>query len=70
MNIIMNSKFGKTIVSGILNKVLKRKLGYDLKVKLNDFDIFEDEDGNMRLHLDIDANVSKEELTKIFKEFI
>lgn len=69
MNIIMKSKFGKTIVSGIINKMLKKKLGYKLDLKLNDFDMIEDDAGNVRIHLDIDANIDKDELRQIFKEY-
>lgn len=69
MNIIMKSKFGKTVISGIINKMLKKKLGYKLDLKLNDFDMIEDDAGNMRLHLDIDANIDKDELKQIFKEY-
>lgn len=69
MNIIMKSKFGKTVISGIINKMLKKKLGYKLDLKLNDFDMIEDDAGNVRLHLDIDANIDKDELKQIFKEY-
>ena len=70
MNIIVNSKPGKALVSLILNMVLKHKLGYNLKLELNDFDMIDDEKGNVRLHLDLDANASRDELFKIFKEYI
>ena len=64
MNIGTN--FMKGIVSKVINKVLKKKLGYDVGIKLNDFNV-KVTDKKAHVHLNIDAEMSQEELNKILK---
>lgn len=60
----ITSKFTTNIVSKIITKILKQKLGYNAELKLNAIKINLD-DEQAHVHLDVDAYISKEELLKI-----
>ena len=60
----ITSKFTTNIVSKIITKILKQKLGYNAELKLNAIRINLD-DEQAHIHLDADADISKEELLKI-----
>lgn len=60
----ITSKFTTNIVSKIITKILKQKLGYNAELKLNAIRINLD-DEQAHIHLDVDADISKEELLKI-----
>ena len=60
----ITSKFTTNIVSKIITKILKQKLGYNAELKLNAIRINLD-DEQVHIHLDVDADISKEELLKI-----
>lgn len=64
MNII--SKFTTAIVSKVAKAVIKKKLGVDMDIWLKELKITVN-DGNTRAHLDIDVELSKEELKKLLK---
>lgn len=60
------SKFTRGIVSKLLNKVIKKNTGYDVNIQLNEVTATMT-DGKTHLHMDIDAEISKEELMKLLK---
>lgn len=60
------SKFTRGIVSKILRTVIHKKTGYDIDIQLNEVTTTIS-DGKTHLHLDVDAELSKEELAKILK---
>lgn len=60
------SKFTRGIVSKLLNKVIKKNTGYDINIQLNEVTATMT-DGKTHLHMDIDAEISKEELIKLLK---
>ena len=60
----ITSKFTTNIVSKIITKILKQKLGYNAELKLNAIRINLD-DEQAHIHLYVDADISKEELLKI-----
>lgn len=62
------SGFTRGIVSRLLKKVLKKKLGYDILVDLNRMEASVGED-KVRVRLDICAELSKAELEKMLKDF-
>lgn len=64
MNIV--SKFTTVMISKIAKKVLRKKLGYDIDVQLNEIKA-SIADGKTHIHMDVDAELSKEELLKILK---
>ncbi len=65
MNII--SKFTTAIVSKVAKAMIKKKLGVDMDIWLKEMKITIN-DGNTHAHLDIDVELSKEELKKLLKE--
>lgn len=64
MNIV--SKFTTVMISKIAKKVLRKKLGYNVDIQLNEIKA-SIADGKTHIHLDVDAELSKEELMKILK---
>lgn len=60
------SKFTRGIISKILKTVIHKKTGYNVDIQLNEI-IAKISDGNTHLHLDIDAELDKEELMNILK---
>lgn len=63
----INTSFTKGIMSKILSLTLKRKLGYNVDLKLNDLDV-RITDETAHVHLCIDAEMTKEELMKLITE--
>lgn len=62
------SGFTRGMLSKLVRMLLRKKLGYDINIQLNDVKatIIEEK---AHVHLDMDADLSKEELTKILKRF-
>lgn len=60
----IRSKFTTGIISKLVSMVIRKKLGYDVELKLNEVNATVT-DGKTHVHLDVDAELSKEELTKI-----
>ena len=56
----IRTKFLKSIISKIVSNLVKKKLGRNVKVQLNDFQI--EVDDMARIHLCVDAEMTKEEL--------
>lgn len=60
------SKFTRGIISKILKTVIHKKTGYDVDIQLNEI-ATTISDGKTHLHLDVDAEINKDELMKILK---
>lgn len=60
----IGSKFITGIISKLLVTVVKQKLGYNIDLKLNSVNATVG-DGKAHVHLDIDAEVSNEEIMRI-----
>lgn len=60
------SKFTRNVISKILKMVLCKKTGYEIDIQLNDVQATIVE-GKTHIHLDMDAEIDKEELLKILK---
>lgn len=60
------SKFTTGMISKLLKLVLRKKLGYDIDIRLNEVTAKVD-NGKTHIHLDVDAELEKDELTKILK---
>ena len=62
----IESKWTRGIASLLIGKAMRKKLGYDVDVQLNHFrtTILEEK---AHVHLDIDLELSKEELDKLIK---
>lgn len=62
----IESKFTTGIVSRIAESAVRKKLGYDVEIKLNGLRTTV-LDGEMHVHLDVDLKLSKEELSNLLK---
>lgn len=61
------SKFTTNVISKLVGMVLRKKLGYDVGIQLNEIKTTIT-DGKTHVHLDVDAELDKEELLKILKK--
>lgn len=62
----IESKFTRTIISKLVKMVLQKKFGYDIDILLNELNATII-DGKAHVHLNIDAELNKDELTKIVR---
>jgi hypothetical protein len=62
----IGSKFTTSIISKLASLAIRKKFGYDVKLNLNEVKATV-VDGKTHVHLDIDADLEKDELTKILK---
>lgn len=60
------SKFTTNMISKLVKKVLRKKTGYNIDIRLNGITAGIN-DGRTHIHLDVDAELEKDELTKILK---
>ncbi len=62
------SKFMTGIVSRITKTIISKKLGYDIDIRFNEIKVSVD-DGKTHVSLGVDAEVEKDELLRILKDF-
>jgi hypothetical protein len=60
------SKFARGIISKALKMVIHKKTGYNVDIQLNEINTTIT-DGKTHLHVDVDAEIGKEELVNILK---
>lgn len=60
----IGSKFTTGIISKLVSMIIRKKFGYEVGLKLNEVNATVI-DGKTHVHLDVDAELDKEELTKI-----
>ena len=60
------SKFTRGIISKAIKMVIRKKTGYNVDIQLNEA-ITTINDGKTHLHLDVDAELDKDELMSILK---
>lgn len=60
------SKFTTNMISKLVKVVLRKKFGYNVDIHLNEIKTTIT-DGKTHVHLDVDAELEKEELMKILK---
>lgn len=61
------SKFTTNMISKLVKMVLRKRLGYDIDIRLNEIKTTIT-DGKTHVHLDVDAELEKEELMNILKK--
>lgn len=62
--------FFQGIIVKIIKKVVKQKTGYDPELKFNDpINVIFDGD-RIKIHLNIDAELKKEDLQKLLKDLV
>ena len=62
----LSTKFMRGIVAKLLSKLLYSKFGYEIGIQINAIEI-KTENGKVRLHADVDAEISNDEFVKIVK---
>lgn len=63
----ISSKFMRGVVSRLVKGIIKKEVGYDVDIHLDELMItFDDEKAHLRINAA--ADISKDELTKIIKE--
>lgn len=65
----IKTDFMRSNISKLLSLLLKKKFKRDIKFQLNDLDVQFD-DNKVNAHLELDVCLTKEELSKIFKEIL
>ena len=66
LKIAINSAFMKRIVKTVLSKAIEKKLGYKIDIQINE--IKADVTGGLvKLHLDMDGQMTTDELRKLLK---
>ena len=60
------SKFTRSVISKLIKVMLHKKLGYNVDIQLNEVNATIT-DGKTHVHLDVDAELDKDELIKILK---
>lgn len=60
----IGSKFTTGIISKLVSMVIRKKFGYEVELKLNEVNATVI-NGKTHVHLDVDAELDKEELMKI-----
>lgn len=60
----ISSKFMRNLVAKLVKKTIKKKVGYDVDIQLNELTVTVT-DGTAHVHLSVDAELNKDELTKI-----
>lgn len=60
------SKFTRSVISKLVKMTLHKKLGYKVDIQLNEVNVTVT-DGKTHVHLDVDAELDKDELIKILK---
>lgn len=63
MNI--KSKLIRGLLSVVLQKLIKKKLGADITLEINGVDIYDVDEGAVGVHLDMDALIDRTELQKL-----
>ena len=60
------SKFTRNVISKLLKMTLHKKLGYNIDIQINEINATIT-DGKTHVHLDVDAELDKDELMNILK---
>ena len=74
MDIIMSikTKWGRALLAALLNTKIKQQFSVETShLEINDVEIkSDDNDGKITVHLDICANLEREELTRMIFKFL
>ena len=67
MKLNLTSKWMKGIVTKLIAKAIRKNIGYDVDIQLNNVNLVVI-DGKVRIHADLDAEATQDEVKKILKE--
>lgn len=62
----LHTRFMRGVIAKLVSKALAKKLGYNIDILLNELEV-KTEDGKIRLHASVDAEVSNDDFVKIIK---
>lgn len=62
----LSTRFMRGIIAKLVSRTISKKFGYDIGIQINEIEI-KTEDGKIRLHTSVDAEISNDEFTKIIK---
>lgn len=62
----ISTRLMKGLIAKIVKTMIKKKVGYEVDIRLNDLVITNDND-KAHVHLNVDAEMNKDELAKILK---
>ena len=62
----LSTKFMRGIVANLVSKALRKKLGYNIDILLNEIEV-KNENGKIHLHIDADAEVENNEFVRMLK---
>lgn len=66
MKLKLSTKFMRGIVANLISKAILKKVGYEIDIQLNEVQV-ETEDGKIKLHANVDAEITNDEFIKIIK---
>lgn len=66
LKLTLGPSFLRKLVAQILNKIIRKKLGCDVDILIRDINLTTSE-GRISVHVDLDAEIANEELTKLIK---
>lgn len=66
MSILLNSGWMKALIAKVIKIGVSKKAGIKADLDINDLKISDDESG-VRLHLDLDISMSRDELERLIK---
>ena len=66
MKLNLSTKIMRAIVAKIITKTIKKKLGYKINIQLNELSA-ELIDGEVHVHTNVDAELGKDDFSKLIK---
>ena len=63
----LSTKLMKGLIANLIKKAIKKKLGCDVKLNLNDFYVTYDET-HAKVHIDLNAEMDKDNLESVLLE--
>ena len=62
----ISTKLMRGLIAKIVKKMIRKKVGYDIDIRLNDLIVVHD-DTKAHVHLNVDAELDRTELAKILE---
>lgn len=62
----LSTKIMKKMIANFISKALHKKFGYDIDILINEIEV-KNENGKVKLHVDVDAEVDNCEFVNILK---
>lgn len=68
LKLTLGPSFLRKLVAQILNKIIRKKLGCDMDILINEIHVTTGSNGKTRIHADLDAEITNEALTNLIKQ--